>query len=72
MFLTGVPAYPVERTVLTSGVLEAALTSRYKNHTRLETPWLDIKYQSYDTLPWRPLGTRPTGACLEVWPPINK
>ena len=72
MFLTGVPTYPVERTVLTSGILEAALTSRYNGHTRLETPWLDVKYQSYDTVPWRPTGTPPSGACLDPWPPIKK
>ena len=72
MFLTGVPSYPAERTVLTSGVLEAALTSRYNGHTRLETPWLDVKYQSYDNIPWRPTGTRPSGACLDPWPPTKK
>ena len=50
-------------------VLEAALTSRHQDHRRLETPWLDISYRSYDTLPWRPTGPRPTGACLDPWPP---
>ena len=69
MFLTGVPVYPVERTLLASGVLEAALTSRHESHRRIETPWLDVAYTSYDTIPWRPKGPRPSGACLEPWPP---
>ncbi len=72
MFVTGVPTYPVERTLLTSGVLEAALTSRYEGHRRLETPWLDVAYGSYETLPWRPKGPRPAGACLDPWPPVQK
>ena len=68
MFLTGVPSYPAERTLLTTGVLEAALTSRFDGHRRLETPWLDVSYQSYESLPWRPTGRRPAGACLDPWP----
>ncbi|MCH2204152.1 MAG: hypothetical protein MK102_19475, partial [Fuerstiella sp.] len=68
MFLSGVPAYPVERTLLTTGVLEAALTSRLNGHQRLETPWLDVSYQSYESIPWRPTGPRPSGACLDPWP----
>ena len=52
-----------------SGVLEAALTSRHEGHKRLETPWLDVAYQSYDEFKWRPKGPRPTGACLDPWPP---
>jgi hypothetical protein len=68
MFLSGVPTYPVERTLLTSGVLEAALDSRYRGHIPLATPYLDIQYQSYDSIPWRPRGLRPTGACLLPFP----
>ena len=69
MFLTGVPSYPVERTLLTSGILEAALTSRYEGYRRMETDWLDVEYQSYDQLRWRPTASRPYGACLDPWPP---
>jgi hypothetical protein len=69
MFLSGVPSYPVERTLLTSGVLEAALDSRHQGHIRLATPWLDVQYQSYDQVPWRPTAERPEGACLDPWPP---
>lgn len=61
MFVTGIPSYPVERTLLTTGVLEAALDSRYRGHVRLETPYLDVAYESYDRMPWRPTGSRPTG-----------
>jgi hypothetical protein len=70
MFLTGRPSSPVERTLLTTGILEAALTSRYEGHVRLETPWLDVAYRSYESLPWRPTGPRPTGATLDPWPPV--
>ena len=69
MFLTGQPSYPVERTLLTSGVLEAALDSRHQGHLRFETPHLEVAYRSYETLPWRPTGPRPTGATLDPWPP---
>jgi hypothetical protein len=69
MFVTGEAQYPVERTLLASGVLEAALTSRHEGHKKLETPWLDVTYQSYDEFKWRPKGPRPTGACLDPWPP---
>lgn len=44
MFETGKPTYPVERTLLTSGVLEAIIDSRAAGHKRLETPHLNIRY----------------------------
>ena len=40
MFETGVAPYPVERTLLVSGMLESCLTSRIQGHGRLETPHL--------------------------------
>jgi hypothetical protein len=46
MFETGRPPYPVERTLLVSGILESCLDSRFQNHQRLETPHLDVRYRA--------------------------
>jgi hypothetical protein len=43
---TGTPPYPIERTLLTSGMLESCLTSKVQNHQRLETPHLAVKYKA--------------------------
>ncbi len=62
MFLSGEPQYPVERTLLVSGALDALMDSRHRGHIRLETPHLDVAYRSYETMPIRPTGPLPTGA----------
>ena len=45
LFETREAAYPVERALLTTGVLEACLHSRHRLNQRLETPHLAIRYQ---------------------------
>lgn len=44
MFLTGRPPYPIERTLLTTGLVAAA-TKSLTLKKRLETPHLDVKYE---------------------------
>ena len=46
LFETGKAPYPVERTLLVSGVLESCLTSRLEGQKRLETPHLDVRYRA--------------------------
>jgi len=46
MFETGVANYPVERTLLVSGMLESCLTSKIQNHAKLETPHLSVAYKA--------------------------
>ena len=45
MFLTGKAPYPVERTLLTSGILASGLKSLAEGQKVLETPHLDVVYQ---------------------------
>jgi hypothetical protein len=45
MFLTGKPPFPVERTLLTTGLVAAAVRSLASGQRRLPTPHLAVRYQ---------------------------
>jgi len=69
MFLTGKAQYPVERTLLISGALEALMDSRHQGYVRVPTPYLNVRYRSYEHPPIRPVLPSPQGASLE---PLSK
>jgi hypothetical protein len=53
MFLTGRPTYPVERTLLTTGLTAAGMESLYRKQ-RYDTPHLNISYQpTKESTYWR-------------------
>ncbi|MSR60483.1 MAG: hypothetical protein EXS05_23055 [Planctomycetaceae bacterium] len=45
LFLTGRSPYPIERTLLTTGMTAAGIESLFQNQKRLETPHLAVQYQ---------------------------
>jgi hypothetical protein len=54
MFVTGKAPYPIERTLLTSGINAAGLQSLATGEKRLETPHLAVKYEvGKESLFWR-------------------
>ena len=71
MYQTGRAAYPIERTLLVSGILDLLLESRIGGHERIETPQLDVAYQVEDRSfhveqdaisPWGPAPAADDGA----------
>jgi len=46
MFLTGKPSYPIERTLLTTGLTAAGVESLFRKEQRYETPHLAIHYDA--------------------------
>ena len=67
-FLTGRPPSPLERTYLTTGILEAAMRSNGAGGRPVETPHLAISYQPSGKPPRRPANPRATGASAGPWP----
>jgi hypothetical protein len=63
-FVHGRSPYPVERTLLTTGVVEAAMRSRARSGERLQTPHLHIAYEPRDFT-----AMRETGASWKVLTP---
>jgi hypothetical protein len=61
MMQTGHAPYPVERTLLTSGVLDAIMTSKAEKNRRVDTPHLAIRYRPAD---W-PFATDPIPKAIE-------
>lgn len=56
MLVTGQPAYPVERTLLTTGVLEASMRSHHQGNVPIETPHLELAYEPIDFAAMREMG----------------
>lgn len=61
MIQTGHASYPAERTLLTTGVLDAVMISKSERNRRVETPHLEIKYKPAD---W-PFATDPVPKAIQ-------
>lgn len=55
-FRTGVAPYPVERTHLVTGMLDAAMDSHFEKNRLLKTPQLDVVYKPTDYGAYREMG----------------
>ena len=54
LFKTGKSPYPVQRTLLTTGLVAAGVESLFQGQRRIETPHLNIRYQpTPDSTYWR-------------------
>ena len=54
LFLTGQSPYPIERTLLTTGLTAAGVDSLFEEGKRVETPHLGIKYTAPEaSMFWR-------------------
>jgi len=61
MIVTGRPAYPVERTLMTTGALAALMDSVWLGHRKIDTPHLEFSYSP----PKQPLYNRGAVPALE-------
>ena len=66
MFETGKAPYPVERTLMTSGILDFALESRFQGYKKLDTPQLaQVRYQTPNASHFCAKGWGPDGKRLD-------
>lgn len=75
MFLTGREPYPLERTLLTTGLTEAGVDSLHQGEIRIETPHLAVAYQPNPASTfWRDPrpAYQPTPAPLQLTTPRNR
>jgi hypothetical protein len=61
MMITGHASYPVERTLLTTGILDAVMTSKAEKNRVVDTPHLNIRYTPND---W-PFGMDPVPPAIK-------
>lgn len=71
MMLTGKPTAPVERTLLTSGIIDMATRSLSRGGEVIPTPFLDVVYSAEGYAPMRATNPRPIGASVGPWPPAE-
>ncbi|MEX1211343.1 MAG: twin-arginine translocation signal domain-containing protein [Balneolaceae bacterium] len=68
----GVPPVPIERNVLTTGILDMGLRSVHRGMELIETPFLNYPYEPTNGLAIFPSNPRPVGASIGAWPPPGK
>lgn len=68
-FLTGKTPAPVERTLLTGGILDAGIRSIAEGGKVKETPYLIMHYSDEGYAPLLPAHPRPSGQSIGPWPP---
>ncbi|HUS01262.1 MAG TPA: hypothetical protein VMY77_06025, partial [Chitinophagaceae bacterium] len=68
-FLTGKPSAPVERTLLTGGILDTGIRSIADGGKLVQTPFLNIQYSVEGYTSIVPAHPRPVGQSIGPWPP---
>jgi len=69
MFLSGKSSYPVERTLLTTGLVAAGVDSLHEEQVKIETPHLDIAYRATEESTfWGAPGSEPGQSADSAWP----
>jgi len=66
--VTGKPTAPIERNLLTSGMIDMGIRSLAEGKLK-KTPFFNIKYTAKGFEPIRPTSPRPTGQSIGPWPP---